>query len=111
MNRRRLQLHEMTWKEVAERAGLNEFTLQRIRNGTTKLSERAGAKIDRALDWELGSAARIYYEDGEPALRRREHAPPDDELDTLISNARRELARVERALAELEREKQRRSTA
>lgn len=76
MNRRRLELNELTWKQVAERAGLTEFTLQRIRGGKTKLTDRAAAKIDRALEWELGSAWLIYHDGIEPTPLRREHAPP-----------------------------------
>lgn len=76
MTKRRLELGELTWKQVAERAGLTEFTLQRIRGGKTKLTDRAAAKIDRALEWELGSAWRIYYEEGDPTPLHREHSPP-----------------------------------
>lgn len=77
MHEQRLRL-DLTWKQIAERGGMTEFTLQRIRGGKTKLTDRAAAKIDRAMEWELGSARRIYDEGGDPTALRRDQSPPDN---------------------------------
>lgn len=76
MDERRLEL-ALKWRQVAERADLTAFHLQRIRSGKVKLSKDAAAAIDRSMEWERGSAWRVYYEDGEPALLRpTPGAPP-----------------------------------
>jgi transcriptional regulator with XRE-family HTH domain len=109
MNRQRAKLR-LTWDQVAQRAGISVATLRRLRNSDDPVTLDTMVGIDEALEWGSGHVeARLAGR--EPAPLRREHAPPDDELEVLIANARRELARVERALAELEREKQRRISA
>lgn len=69
-NARRLEL-DLTWKQVAERAGMTEFHLQRIRAGKVRLTERAASKIDRALEWEHGST-QDALDGGEPRPLRRD---------------------------------------
>jgi len=69
MNEQRLQ-EDADWKEIAARAGLSEYHLQRIRSGKTALTERAAAKIDKAMKWKPGSAWATYYENGSPTPLR-----------------------------------------
>jgi hypothetical protein len=73
MNEQRLQL-DLTWKQVALSAGMTEFHMQRIRSGKVGLTDRAAAKIDRSLSWEIGTAKAIYEGRERPA--RKEHSPP-----------------------------------
>jgi hypothetical protein len=75
MDERRVELR-MKWRQVAERADLTAFHLQRIRAGKVKLSKDAAVAIDDAMAWERGSAWTVYYEDGDPTPLRREHSPP-----------------------------------
>lgn len=77
MNDRRLQL-DLTWKQVAERAGITEFHLQRIRSGKAGLTDRAASKIDRSMGWKLGSTKQLYNTGSEPALASAQTrtAPP-----------------------------------
>lgn len=108
MNRRRAELR-LNWDQVAQRAGISVATLRRLRNSDDPPTLDTMVGIDQALQWEVGHVeARLS---GQTPPLRREDTPPDEELEGLIASARRELARVERALAELEREKQRRNTA
>lgn len=108
MNRQRANLR-LTWDQVAQRADISVATLRRLRNSDDPVTLDTMIGIDRALEWESGHVeARL---DGRTPPSRREHAPPDDELDELIAAARRERDRAERALAELEREKQRRAAS
>jgi transcriptional regulator with XRE-family HTH domain len=70
MNRRRLDLG-IRWREVAQRAGMTEQNLIKIRKGVTNLTEDAGAAIERALRWQAGSVAAVIMGD-EPV---ESHAP------------------------------------
>lgn len=74
MNQQRLEL-DLTWKEIAERAGMTEFHLQRIRAGKVRLTERAARKIDRAMGWEPDSA-QATWDGGSPKVAKHEHSPP-----------------------------------
>lgn len=109
MDSRRLELR-LRWKKVAELAGMSEANLLRIRNDEISLTTFAAAGIEAALQWEKDSVLAVL-EGGEPVPLQREHAPPDAELDELIASARRELDRAQRALADLERERQRQASA
>lgn len=78
MDERRIELR-LKWRQVAERADLTAFHLQRIRAGKVKLSKDAAVAIDDSMEWERGSAWRVYYEDGEPEplkLQQSPHAVP-----------------------------------
>lgn len=64
MDDRRIEL-DLTWEEVARRAGVAGLTLRRVRSGESTLSRRTAAKIDRALEWQPGSVEGILA-GGEP---------------------------------------------
>ena len=66
MEERRLDL-ELTWREVALRAGLSYESLRALRAGDEgdpqPLTMR---KADKGLEWMPGSTRRILYDGGDP---------------------------------------------
>ena len=77
MNARRLEL-EITWRDVATRAGLSYEALRALRSGPTGIRDLTAAKISRALDWEPGSVGAVLA-GGEPVNTEvSEHGIPAD---------------------------------
>lgn len=74
MNKRRLQLG-MRWREVAQRAGMTEQNLIKIRKGTISVTEDAAAGIERALRWQPGSVFAILA--GDDPVPRSSGLPMD----------------------------------
>jgi hypothetical protein len=64
MDARRLDL-DLRWREVADRARLNEATLRAIRVGRNKPSQLAKRRIEEALQWASGSVDAVMA-GGEP---------------------------------------------
>lgn len=85
MDDRRIEL-DLSWEEVARRAGMVGMTLRRIRNGESALPRRTAAKIDRALKWQPGSVEGILA-DGEPEVIPKEDRSPDEISDEEVEDA------------------------
>lgn len=64
MDERRRNL-ALSWKRVADRAGMTETHLRRIRNGEVPLTDNAKAAIERALEWAQGTVDR-YLSGADP---------------------------------------------
>ncbi|MDQ0376634.1 helix-turn-helix domain-containing protein [Amycolatopsis thermophila] len=55
LDRRRNELN-MTWGDVADKAGLSETMLRKVRRGqSTRPTPRTKAAIEKAVSWETGS--------------------------------------------------------
>jgi hypothetical protein len=65
MDARRLDL-DLTWRDVAARAGLSYEALRALRAGPGGLRTLTMRKLDRGLAWEAGSVRRVVLEDGDP---------------------------------------------
>lgn len=66
MEERRLDL-ELTWREVALRAGLSYESVRALRAGDEGNPQPLTLrKIDKGLEWRPGSSRRILYEGGDP---------------------------------------------
>jgi hypothetical protein len=76
MNDRRLELG-LTWREVAERAGLSYEALRGIRTSGSGMRELTAVKIARALEWDPQAVLRILV-GGEPQLAARDQGIPAD---------------------------------
>lgn len=50
---------DLTWTEVADRSDMTEMNWRRIRSGAIALTKRSMTRIERALDWQPGSVAKI----------------------------------------------------
>jgi transcriptional regulator with XRE-family HTH domain len=81
MDDRRIDL-DLTWNEVADRAGVSAMTLRRIRSGDGVLTRRTQRKIDRALEWQPGSVEGILS-GREPSLIEQPDPADDDLRDEL----------------------------
>lgn len=99
---RRLELR-IKKQELAARAAVHPSHLRKVLVGKASLTPDLSAALDHALEWPRGELNRRL------GPRANEHAPPDVELDELIAAALRERERIDHALAELQREKQRRT--
>ncbi|MEV7584429.1 helix-turn-helix domain-containing protein [Streptomyces erythrochromogenes] len=66
MNRRR-QARGLTWRELAEQAGISYETLRAIRKGEQAGSDLTRRGLERALQWETG-AFEVAEAGGEPAV-------------------------------------------
>jgi hypothetical protein len=76
MNGRRLTLG-LQWKQVAQRAGVSEFHLRRIRQGEYDPRDLTRAELERALEWAAGSIDQVLA-GGEPTpLEDRDPADMD----------------------------------
>lgn len=73
--RRRLELGR-TEAEVAKLAGMTPKTYIQVEKGRNVLLLTVW-KLDEGLDWEQGSAWRIFTDDGEPIPK-----PPTDETES-----------------------------
>lgn len=116
MNDRRLKL-DLDWKQVAEQAGISVQTIDAIRKGRNRPTERTWRNVCRALQWKsirfedvLAGGAPTPIDDGhQPDL----HAIPDaddERLDRLEAELRTVLAliqRIEDELAEARRDRER----
>lgn len=116
MNVRRLDL-DLDWKDVADAAGIAIQTLDAVRKGKNRPTERTQRRIERALQWAPGSIDAVLaggdptpIDDGhQPDL----HAVPnadDERLDRLEEELRAVVAllqRIEEGLAEVRRDRER----
>jgi hypothetical protein len=66
MNERRRKLRIKTWTQVAERAGMSDENLRKIRRGEISISENAADGIEDALQWAPGSVMRAVAEGVKP---------------------------------------------
>jgi transcriptional regulator with XRE-family HTH domain len=80
MNERRIALG-LEWKQIAQRAGLSEFHLRRIRRGQYKPRELTRAELERVLEWAPGSIDAIL--DGRLPTALDEQAPEDMDWTTV----------------------------
>src|SRR5690242_18016413 len=74
MNERRIALG-LQWKQIAQRAGLSEFHLRRIRRGEYEPRDLTRAELERALEWASGSIDQVL--DGGAPTPVDERAPED----------------------------------
>lgn len=82
--RRRSAQMRISPRELARRGGPNRTTLHKAINGTGRLRESTLTRIDTALGWAEGSAARILA-GGVPETRMA--AVQTDELVTTVISA------------------------
>lgn len=66
MNERRIQLR-MSWRDVAQAAGVSEAALRNIRRGISTPAELTAAHLDDALQWPAGRL-RAVLADGPGAM-------------------------------------------
>jgi transcriptional regulator with XRE-family HTH domain len=74
MSERRRKLGIKTWTELAERAGMSDENLRKIRRGEISISENAADGIEDALQWERGSVEAAAHKGIKPTLRGNESA-------------------------------------
>jgi hypothetical protein len=75
INGRRLDLG-LTWRQVAALAGISYESLRAVRDlGAGPPRQLTLRGIDRALQWEPGSAELALYEGAEPSALPAEHSP------------------------------------
>lgn len=115
MDERRAEL-QLTWSEVAERAGITREGLRRTRTGTGHIRSLTKVGIERALSWAPGSIEDIL-QGGEPRIAAsgsatiRMVAPVDEDdermrrIADLFDQAERASAEGRRLLEELLRQK------
>lgn len=89
MDQRRVGLR-LTWREVAEAAGISYEALRTTRSGPGGIAPLTEAGIEDALQWERGSIRRIL-DGGDPvpltiSLREPHRAPPDGPLAAIYDN-------------------------
>lgn len=58
MNQRRVELR-MSWRDVAQAAGISEAALRTIRRGRHTPTDLTAAHIEDALQWQPGTLQRI----------------------------------------------------
>jgi transcriptional regulator with XRE-family HTH domain len=63
MDQRRVELR-MSWRDVAQVAGISEAALRTIRRGRHAPTDLTAAHIDDALQWTGGTVKRILAGDG-----------------------------------------------
>lgn len=76
MDERRLDLG-LTWRDVAQRAGISYEAIRSLRTGTTDMRSLTLRKLDKALEWQPGSAARVLT-GGDPSPLDPQPAPRGD---------------------------------
>lgn len=76
MNERRIALG-LQWKQIAQRAGLSEFHLRRIRRGQYEPRELTRAELERALEWTTGSIDAVLAGAAPTPLEERDPADMD----------------------------------
>jgi hypothetical protein len=76
MNERRLELN-LTWRDVAARAGLSYEVLRGLRNGTGGVRELTAAQVARGLDWAPRSVLDIL-KGGDPVPAESQSQIPAD---------------------------------
>ena len=74
MEQRRVSLR-LTWREVAEAAGISYEALRNARNGTAAIAALTQAGIEDGLRWERGSIAHVL--DGGDPVPAGELASPE----------------------------------
>lgn len=80
--RRRLAVKRMTWAGFAEKAALSRATLHRAVKQSREMRPSTLAKIDVALDWPIGTCARVIEGDTPPLdeAYQGDHAQVDARL-------------------------------
>ena len=66
MDERRVELR-MSWRDVAQAAGISEAALRTIRRGRHVPTDLTAARIEDALQWQPRTVRSILSGDGEPA--------------------------------------------
>jgi hypothetical protein len=96
MNERRRQLRIRQWVQVAQRAGMSDENLRKIRRGEISISENAADGIEEALQWRRGSveAAVVYGRKPEPI----ETAPADAATPDVPPEVAEETDRMSQAI-------------
>lgn len=111
MDARRLDLR-MTWRQVADAAGISAETIRAIRRGDNTPGGVTKSGLEDALHWERGSIDSIL-DDGAPVPiserpAGRGHALPDDDPTRRILDAALEQLTPEQQEAFLRQELERR---
>lgn len=83
MENRRLDL-KLTWREVAEAAGITTETLRQVRYGTAQIQKLTQRRVEGALAWQPGSIA-TYLAGGDPPSPVTDIVPwgPSDRVSNL----------------------------
>lgn len=84
MNEQRVKL-KLRWTAVADRAGMDESHLRRIRRGEIEITDYAAWQIEEALNWEPGSINEIL------AGKLPTEKPPRIDVDPLRDETEREM--------------------
>lgn len=104
MDERRLDL-ELTWNDVAERAGITREGLRRTRTGTGRIRSLTKRGIERALRWERGSVDTILG-GGDPT-DAKDSAHPMDRAEALMDENERMAAELVARIKRLNERKRR----
>lgn len=93
MEERRIALG-LSWREVAQRAGVAYETVRAARAGEGGISPLTAGKLDRALRWQAGSVERIL-DGGDPLPAS--YVPPDEGDDQTWASFTPDERRIARA--------------
>lgn len=87
MEDRQVEL-DLTWEEIARRAGMTATNLRRIRHNESALPRRTARKIERALEWQPGSVEGVLA-GKEPVPTPEPEPEPADPAFELLREAHR----------------------